>query len=200
MHYSPERPRRRLAPGSKVNVLDRVSAFIADSLRFRSLDKTRLSLLVLRWGVLYATLQAALLWSPHTRLGPGVAGILFPLLTLDAWLSARGRWRMRALQSIAAAIPTCSLVVIVKLTPGTCCVCDQDPPARALRDYEFIADVLYCIAIALVPACLLLLVLRPRSSADMKAYVLTSQVLVLVTLLMATAYGAGASLLFAIGS
>lgn len=127
-------------------------------------------------------------WGQHTSLGAGLVGVVFPLLVVEAMVSARKRWRTRAMATTQAAVPTCSLVILTQLTPGSCCFCDQRPWARALRAIEFLADVLYAYAIATVPALMLVLMigLLVASSAERAASVRALQLTLLATLLTAT--------------
>jgi hypothetical protein len=135
--------------------------------------------------VLYCAAAVLLEWGRHTAFGPGLVGAATPLLVLEAWVFARDHWRARLLHSLAFAAPACLLAVFLSASPYWCCHCDQSPGARALRNVEFVGDLLYFSALAALPAYALLVVLPRRSASprESMAYMLATLSSLLATLL-----------------
>ena len=144
-----------------------------------------------KWFVIGIAVEASLAFGRRTALGLGLLGATVPLLLLEAWIAARRRWRARLLHTLSAAVPAFSLLTLVAVTPGSCCMCDQSPWARALRDYEFVGNFLYCNALATLPVFALLAALRRESAppAERRAYAAAMQSALLAMLLSTVAFG-----------
>lgn len=142
----------------------------------------------LAWGLLWYAPDVLIYWGRKTCLGPGLVGMVFPLLGLEAWTLGRRHWRPRLLHSVSFAVPWCNLLVLGSLIPGSCCFCDNRPWARALRNVEFLADVLYGCSIATVPALVILIAFGPSqaSSPHRTAHRQATQSTTLTVLLLST--------------
>jgi hypothetical protein len=155
----------------------------------------------IKWLLLWGAALTALSLGPRTPLGSGLLGATVPLLVLEALSETRRRWRKRLLDTLGFAAPTCTLLVLWSVWPGSCCFCDQSPGARQLRNVEFVSDFLYFNALSVVPVFALFVVLRRRSApvAEQTAYAQTAASALLATLSATVAFGGFIHLLKAPG-
>ena len=173
----------------------RVLASVVAAMRFRipswGFVLTAPLVSVTKWLLLWAAVEVSLSLGRHTRFGPGLLGATIPLLVLEAWVTARRHWRIRLLHTLGFAVPAGTLVSFLSALPGSCCMCDQSPWGRMLRNVEFLGDFLYFDAFATLPAFALLVVLRRRSpsSAEDAAYRRTTLSALLATLSATFAFG-----------
>ena len=140
---------------------------------------------------IWFAIEASLALGRRTALGPGLLGATVPLLVLEAWVTARRHWRARLFCTLGVAVPMFSLLTFLTVFPSSCCMRDQSPSARALRDVEFIWDFVHCDALATLPVFALLAVLRRRSAppAERRAYAVATQSGMLAVLLGAVTFG-----------
>lgn len=93
----------------------RPSHVAAFALRVRVPNRRSLLVLVvsvLAWIGLWLSANTLISLGRYTRLGPGLVGVVFPLLVLEAVLFERRRWRTRLFNTLQFAVPVCSLLVL----------------------------------------------------------------------------------------
>jgi hypothetical protein len=122
------------------------------------------------WGALVAFGYVMFVIGRRTSVGTGLVGLVFPLLVVEAWISARSRWRLRLARTVAFSMPACTVAIFASSMPGSCCFCDHSPEAKMLRNLDRIADYFLLNSTAVAPAFLVLaLSLRRQATTQEKA-------------------------------
>jgi len=145
-----------------------------------------------KWLVLWAAVEAALMWGRHTRFGAGLLGATVPLLVAEAWLTTRRHWCVRLLDTLAFAVPLGALLSIGAAF-SSLSLYYPSVWEKTQGLLEFIADFLYFSAYATLPAFALLVGLwrRSRSRRERAAYSRTTVAALLAMLSCAVVFAAG---------